>query len=95
MQKGDKEVLMLRKPPDNAVVKTYKPDIKVKDEDGANADKKIKTEATAKQIRGTNDKRAGAAETKTNNANQANSSLHEIVSMLDSSELYLRMLHVL
>ena len=61
VQKGEKEVLTLRKPPNNAVVNTYKPDIKAKADDATSTDKRMKPDASVKQTQITPANRTGGA----------------------------------
>ena len=62
--KGQREVLTLQKPPDNAAVTTYKPDGKTKHDEGTNIDKPPKSEIKINKATDKTDKGAGKTESK-------------------------------
>ena len=64
VQKGEKEVLTLRKPPNNAVVNTNKPDIKAKADEVI--EKKLKPDASVKQTQDKSANRTGGTGIKVN-----------------------------
>ena len=73
IQKGVKEILTLNKIPENAVVITYKPDIKMKKEDAANTKKSEETQPS----KATDKTGKGSGLTETNDAKTKQTSVSD------------------